>query len=89
MIPRNSNCQVCFFLLPFSPCNVLSPVPVPAQSAVLGFSLAAACGQNFIYFTISNFNPLVCTTITTTRKFFTIVFSVFLFGHKISYAQWG
>ncbi|CAN0555014.1 unnamed protein product, partial [Laminaria digitata] len=59
------------------------------QSAVFGFSLAASCGQNFIYFTISNFNPLVCTTITTTRKFFTIVFSVILFGHKISTEQWG
>ncbi|CAN0204689.1 unnamed protein product, partial [Hapterophycus canaliculatus] len=39
------------------------------MSYVLGFSLAAALGQNFIYYTISNFNPLVCTTITTTRKF--------------------
>ncbi|CAM9898401.1 unnamed protein product [Pylaiella littoralis] len=56
---------------------------------VLGFSLAAACGQNFIYYTISNFNPLVCTTITTTRKFFTIVFSVIMFGHPISSKQWG
>eukprot|EP00904_Undaria_pinnatifida_P003278 jgi/Undpi1/12951/HiC_scaffold_7.g02617.m1 len=59
------------------------------MSAVFGFSMAAALGQNFIYFTISNFNPLVCTTITTTRKFFTIVFSVVLFGHKISVRQWG
>ncbi|CAM9740108.1 unnamed protein product [Ascophyllum nodosum] len=60
-----------------------------ALSAVLGFSLAAALGQNFIYLTISNFNPLVCTTITTTRKFFTIVFSVLLFGHTINSRQWG
>ncbi|CAN0272251.1 unnamed protein product [Discosporangium mesarthrocarpum] len=56
---------------------------------VVGFSLAAAMGQNFIYFTISAFNPLVCTTITTTRKFFTILFSVVVYGHSISTAQWG
>lgn len=56
---------------------------------VLGFSLAAALGQNFIYYTISNFNPLVCTTITTTRKFFTIMSSVLLHGHPITTEQWG
>eukprot|EP00903_Cladosiphon_okamuranus_P014426 g13387.t1 len=56
---------------------------------VLGFSLAAAFGQNFIYYTISNFNPLVCTTITTTRKFFTIMCSVLLHGHPITSEQWG
>ncbi|CAN0389643.1 unnamed protein product, partial [Ectocarpus sp. 12 AP-2014] len=43
---------------------------------VVAFSLAAACGQFFIYYTITTFNPLACATITTTRKFFTIVFSV-------------
>ncbi|CAM9229446.1 unnamed protein product [Ectocarpus sp. 6 AP-2014] len=59
------------------------------MSYVLGFSLAAAFGQNFIYYTISNFNPLVCTTITTTRKFFTIVCSVIIFGHAIGPKQWG
>lgn len=62
---------------------------VHEQSYVLGFSLAAAFGQNFIYYTISNFNPLVCTTITTTRKFFTIVCSVIIFGHAIGPKQWG
>lgn len=59
------------------------------MSSLLGFSLAATLGQNFIYFTISNFNPLVCTTITTTRKFFTILFSVLVYGHPINAAQWG
>ena len=34
-------------------------------------------GQNFIYYTITNFNPLVLTTVTTTRKIFTTVYSVF------------
>ncbi|CAM9538177.1 unnamed protein product, partial [Ectocarpus sp. 8 AP-2014] len=56
---------------------------------VLGFSLASAAGQNFVFCTITWFNPLVLTTITTTRKFFTIVLSVILYGHTIGLRQWG
>ena len=56
---------------------------------MVGFSLASAAGQNFIYYTITCFNPLVMTTIATTRKFFTIVFSVVLYGHTIGPKQWG
>ncbi|CAM9268561.1 unnamed protein product [Scytosiphon promiscuus] len=58
-------------------------------SYIMGFSLASSCGQNFIFYTISNFSPLTCTTITTTRKFFTIIFSVVTFGHPIVTNQWG
>ncbi|CAM9525799.1 unnamed protein product [Phaeothamnion confervicola] len=53
-----------------------------------GFALTAAAGQNFIYYTIRAFNPLVCTTITTTRKFFTILCSVVVFGHPMKPQQW-
>lgn len=60
-----------------------------SQSGVLGYSLLGALGQNFIYYTISNFNPLVCTTVTTTRKFFQIMFSVFWHKHPITNMQWG
>ena len=45
-------------------------------------------GQIFIFLTISNFSPIICTTITTTRKFFTVLFSVIYFGHKFSILQW-
>jgi len=31
---------------------------------------------------------LALTTVTTTRKFFTILFSVFLYGHVLSLQQW-
>ena len=37
------------------------------------FSLTSALGQNFIFMTISHFGPLVCSLVTTTRKFFTIL----------------
>ena len=45
--------------------------------AVVVYSLASAVGQNFIYFTITQFNPLVLTTVTTTRKIFSTLYSVF------------
>lgn len=45
-------------------------------------------GQIFIFLTITWYSSLICTTITTTRKFFTILFSVFHFGHHFSSWQW-
>jgi len=45
-------------------------------------------GQIFIFLTITWYSSLVTTTITTTRKFFTILFSVLYFGHKFSVGQW-
>lgn len=51
-------------------------------------SITSAGGQNFIFYTISNFNSLVLATITTTRKFFTILVSVFFFGHELKSSQW-
>jgi len=60
----------------------------PFWGQLLIFSLSSAFGQNFIFFTIRHFNALVLTTITTTRKFFTILFSVFIYGHVLNYKQW-
>jgi UDP-galactose transporter B1 len=45
-------------------------------TAVLVYSISSAVGQNFIYYTITVFNPLVLTTVTTTRKIFSTVYSV-------------
>eukprot|EP00055_Hartaetosiga_balthica_P003487 m.7990 g.7990 ORF g.7990 m.7990 type:complete len:321 (+) comp2980_c1_seq1:162-1124(+) len=53
------------------------------------FSLAGTLGQFFIYFTLLEFGSLTLTTITTTRKFFTILFSVVMYGHNLSAWQWG
>lgn len=44
--------------------------------AILIYSMASAVGQNFIYFTITEFGPLVLSTVTTTRKIFSTVYSV-------------
>jgi len=52
------------------------------------FSLTSALGQNFIFMTISHFGPLVCSLVTTTRKFFTILASVIFFGNVLSSRQY-
>ncbi|KAJ0398330.1 hypothetical protein P43SY_000775 [Pythium insidiosum] len=57
-------------------------------NSVFYFSICSALGQNFIYFTIQQFSALTCTTITTTRKFFTILFSVLWYGHTLSAMSW-
>lgn len=57
-------------------------------NSVFYFSICSALGQNFIYFTIQQFSALTCTTITTTRKFFTILFSVVWYGHQLSAMSW-
>lgn len=55
---------------------------------IIVFSLASAIGQFFIFMTVTNFGPLTCSVITTTRKFFTILCSVFFFGHPMIARQW-
>merc|ERR1740131_133374 len=44
------------------------------------FSVASALGQFFIFLCVSDFGPLPCSIITTTRKFFTVLASVIFFG---------
>mmetsp|Transcript_56771 Transcript_56771/g.123451 ORF Transcript_56771/g.123451 Transcript_56771/m.123451 type:complete len:350 (-) Transcript_56771:548-1597(-) len=59
-------------------------------SAVLIYSLASAVGQNFIYYTITQFNPLLLSTVTTTRKIFSTVYSVLRNpSNKLDALQWG
>ncbi|MCL7023162.1 hypothetical protein MKW94_026894 [Papaver nudicaule] len=53
------------------------------------FCLCGAVGQNFIFLTISRFGSLANTTITTTRKFVSIVVSSLVTGNPLSGKQWG
>ncbi|KAF1740410.1 hypothetical protein MXB_3175 [Myxobolus squamalis] len=55
---------------------------------ILLFAISSAVGQCFIFKTITNLGPLMCSIITTTRKLFTILLSVLLFGNKLSTFQW-
>lgn len=56
---------------------------------ILLFSLASAVGQSFIFFTISNFDSLTTTTVTTTRKVMSTLLSIFTEGHELSPTGWG
>jgi len=59
-------------------------------NAILLYSLASAVGQNFVYYTLTQFNPLVLTTVTTTRKIFSTLFSVFRNPqNSLNGMQWG
>jgi UDP-galactose transporter B1 len=55
--------------------------------AILIYSLASGVGQNFIYYTITEFNPLLLTTVTTTRKIFSTLYSVVRSGVALDLLQ--
>lgn len=55
---------------------------------LLVINATVAAGQIFIFLTITWYSSLICTTITTTRKFFTILLSVLYFGHHFTILQW-
>jgi len=42
----------------------------------------------FIFYTIANFSPLILSIVTTTRKFFTVVISIFMYNHPMNIYQW-
>ncbi len=52
------------------------------------FGVAGSVGQFSVYYCLVHFGSLICTLITTTRKFFSILISVILFGHTLSGVQW-
>ena len=55
---------------------------------IIKFAICSAVGQSFIFYTIANFDPLVLSTITTTRKIFSVLLSIFLKGHTLSLTGW-
>jgi solute carrier family 35 (UDP-galactose transporter), member B1 len=46
--------------------------------------ICSAVGQCFIFYVIAAFDPLVCTTITTTRKMMSVMISIMFKGHALS-----
>ncbi|KAI8055293.1 UAA transporter [Syncephalis plumigaleata] len=55
---------------------------------ILVFSGCGALGQCFIFFTLARFGSLVLVTVTVTRKMFSMLLSVFWFGHEMNSGQW-
>eukprot|EP00922_Rhytidocystis_sp_ex-Travisia-forbesii_P035989 GHVS01053398.1.p1 GENE.GHVS01053398.1~~GHVS01053398.1.p1 ORF type:complete len:522 (-),score=70.41 GHVS01053398.1:490-2055(-) len=52
------------------------------------FCFSATMGQFCIFFGLRIFGSLYLTFITTTRKFFTVIFSVLWFEHHMTNTQW-
>ncbi|XP_047477571.1 solute carrier family 35 member B1-like [Penaeus chinensis] len=59
------------------------------MTKMLIFSVCSALGQFFIFLMVSEYGPLPCSIVTTTRKFFTVLGSVIFFGNELSNRQWG
>ncbi|XP_050360668.1 solute carrier family 35 member B1 homolog [Nymphalis io] len=55
---------------------------------LVAFALTGALGQLFIFYMVSEFGPLPCSVVTTTRKFFTVLASVIIFGNVLYTRQW-
>ncbi|XP_013136527.1 PREDICTED: solute carrier family 35 member B1 homolog [Papilio polytes] len=55
---------------------------------LISFALMGALGQLFIFFMVAEFGPLPCSVVTTTRKFFTVLASVVIFGNVLLGRQW-
>merc|ERR1711972_285659 len=52
------------------------------------FAACSAVGQSFIFFVVSEYGPLKNATVTTTRKIFSVLLSVFTKGHALSPLGW-
>lgn len=50
----------------------------------INIGLSGCFGQVFVFFTVSLFDCYFLTIITTTRKFFSVVYSNFKFGHNFN-----
>merc|ERR1719162_1940303 len=68
--------------------NFLVENPAISQD-ILKFAVCSAAGQAFIFYTISQFDSLVCTTVTTTRKVFSVLYSILMKGHQLNGQGWG
>merc|ERR1712050_121567 len=67
------------------PFVVANPVILPK---ILLFAACSAVGQSFIFFMIATFGPLKVAAVTTTRKIFSVLLSIFLKGHPMSPLGW-
>ncbi|KZV64367.1 UDP-galactose transporter [Peniophora sp. CONT] len=55
---------------------------------LLAFAACGAIGQLFIFETLEHFGSLTLVTVTLTRKLFTMLLSVVVYGHTLASGQW-
>lgn len=54
------------------------------QQMVMTVCLLSTMGQFFIFYIVAHFDPMVCATVTTTRKMLSVMWSVATKGHAVS-----
>ena len=52
-----------------------------------GLAVTGTLGQLFIYYTISNFGPVIFSMVMASRQLFSLVVSALLFGHEVKLAS--
>eukprot|EP00927_Polykrikos_kofoidii_P078705 TRINITY_DN75519_c0_g1_i1.p1 TRINITY_DN75519_c0_g1~~TRINITY_DN75519_c0_g1_i1.p1 ORF type:complete len:321 (+),score=25.35 TRINITY_DN75519_c0_g1_i1:41-1003(+) len=55
---------------------------------ILQVCLCNVFGQAFVFYTISTFDPVICTGVTTTRKVFSALLSIATKGHVVNFQGW-
>merc|ERR1711933_274908 len=55
---------------------------------VLAFGACSAIGQSFIFFVVAEYGPLKNATVTTTRKIFSVLLSIFINNHPVGWLGW-
>lgn len=55
---------------------------------IFAMCVAGSIGQTFIFTMVSSFGSLPCTIVTTSRKFFTVIFSVIFYSNPVNNLQW-
>ena len=54
------------------------------QSMLMQVCLLSAMGQSFIFYVVANFDPMVCATVTTTRKILSVLWSLTMKDHHLT-----
>lgn len=67
--------------------DFITKYPIVLKEILL-YSICGAIGQIFIFVTLANFGSLILIMVTVTRKMMSMLISVFLFGHDLTYGQW-
>ena len=86
----NNLVGLCFsvVLMAVSWKEILASLNVELISEIVILGLSGALGQIFIYLTINRFDCFILSTMTTSRKFFSIFFSIIMYGHSVKPLQW-
>lgn len=67
---------------------ILNEITLTNLDEILMIAAAGTIGQIIIYITINRFDCFILSIVNTSRKFFSILFSIILFGHTLTKLHW-